>query len=317
MTAGKREEDLARLFQAIGPRKQPDAAMEERVYAATLNAWEALPDRREEKQRKFDYRWVALAASVVLAAVLVVVDLATGSKPVGRVQYSLGLDMQPGTAIDADQLVRTTAGEYLNVRTGAGIAISIGPDTSLVFHDPSLISLQQGRIYIDAKEGQLRLLTPHMRVLDIGTIYQVHTDEEGTRVMMREGSVELAFANQKHRLSSAGGQGEYMQVDPKGEVKDQGELPTTDEVWSWRRAARPPLSLDGRTVDEFVTWLARDNGAVVQYDSALVVQQAALERLMAGQGQTTDTYSRDELLETTRFRLVEVDASTWLLQFRH
>ena len=40
----QRDQDLENLFQAVGPRGEPPAEMRERIYEASLEAWEALPE---------------------------------------------------------------------------------------------------------------------------------------------------------------------------------------------------------------------------------------------------------------------------------
>ncbi len=50
-TSQDREQQIADLLNAAGPRLEPDAEMRERVYSATLEAWNDLPE--EQVKRSF------------------------------------------------------------------------------------------------------------------------------------------------------------------------------------------------------------------------------------------------------------------------
>ncbi len=308
------EEDLASLFQAVGPRSEPGADARQRVYAAALETWQALPDESAYRRR---YPHWAIAASVLLAGVLALYLNWDAGGRIGEVAYSRGGEKAAGEPLREGEVVRTGRDETLSLRLRSGVVISLGTDAQATFHHHEQVTLDRGRAYVDAETGSVRLHTPHVRIDDIGTVYQVQADARQTLVVMREGRVELAFANRQLALGSKPGAGEFVRVDAAGEIAEQGELTTTDDAWQWHKTARAPLRLNGVSVSDYVKWLARDNGIDLRYGSAAVAQQAELETLRASAAHNSDNYNRDQALETTNFKVREVDEHTWLLDFRN
>ncbi len=214
-------------------------------------------------------------------------------------------------------VLQTQIDQHLSVRLESGVVIGVGPESQIVLHSEDHVLLEIGQAYVDATVGQLKLHTPHLQVVDIGTIYQIRATNAESLVMMREGRVELAFANQQLELESGNGLGEFVRVLASGELTERGEVKTTDSVWGWYKEARKPLPLNGLSVRAYVQWLAQDNGIELTFRTPAVAQQAELEQLSAANAQTTDTVTRDKVLETTTgFVIRELDETTWLLDFR-
>lgn len=311
------DEDLMNLFQAVGPRAEPSAESRDRAYAATLAAWQPLP---EAQSAKFGHKYWAIAAAIAAVAVIPlligIVQQEGGQEQVGQIAFVQGSERNLDVPVHSGEVLRTQENEYLRMTPNSGVKISLGPKTQLSLHNEELLTLNKGQIYVDAEIGQLRLLTAHLQAVDIGTIYQAHVTADQTWIATREGRVELAFSNQQQELKSANGKGEFVSVTASGEISASGHVQTTDPVWSWQKVARAPLQLDKLDVKSYVLWLARDNGIELKYRSSAVVQQAALERLRATRGQTTESYSMDEALETTNFTVRELNANTWELDFR-
>ena len=313
------DDEIAALLQAVGPRAEPDDEVRARVYDAVLNEWEDLPAEQAPPSRRWHRSLWAMAASVLLVGTVLftgLVDL-SGPTQVASVTYSRGSQLTAQTPVFSNQVIRTAAGEYVSLRLQSGVLLGLDADSVLSVHDQRLVTLNRGRVYVDAAEGQMRLLTPHLQIVDIGTIYQVQTDSEHSRVWMREGQAELAYGAEQLAVSSAAGSGDYVQVSAQGVLIEQGVVATTDQLWSWHQAARAPLELNGQTVYDFVQWAARDSGMQVRVSSPLVGQMAAMEQLQASPGQTSEHYTVEEALETTGFTVTEQDKHTWVLAFKN
>ena len=310
------DQDLTNLFQAVGRRAEPSDGARERVHAAVLDAWESLPESRPSSAapHRLYQRW-AIAATVAVVGILWFAVSPTMRSETGQIVYS-STRAESLRELHEGEVLRTESDQYLSVQLASGPQLRIAPNTQVSFHNKDTVTLNSGQVYVDAEIGALRLLTPHLQAIDIGTVYQVKTDADETWVAIREGLVSLAFANQEVSIESAAGMGEFIRVSSSGQVAEQGEIATTDTVWSWQKAARKPLALDQLDVYTYVSWLARDNGVKLQYRSSAVAQQAKLERLSASQGQNTDTYPMVRTLETTNFVVVDIDEHTWMLDFR-
>lgn len=311
------DDAMSRLFKAAGPRKAPSDAMRERVYAQVLDAWTALPEAAPARTLRAPY---ALVAAVLCAALLGVLGwfalpMLSGAEAAGTLTYSSN-PHEIGQPVRIGQTVSTRHDSFAKITLQNRVSVSLGPSTRVVVHDAALLSLTQGRIYVDAGHGQIRLLTPHVQVVDIGTIYQVVSNDAQTTVTMREGEVQLVFDRNHHRLAARDGYGDFVAISAAGEIVEDGRLSTTDTSWSWQQAARAPLKLDRLPVLDYVQWLARDSGISLRFASNAVQQQAQLEQLRAPPASTTDNYAKEDALRTTNFKLVQLSPHSWVLDFR-
>ncbi len=301
---------LARVLRAAGPREEPDAAMRGRVYAATLTAFEAMPETRPRE--RVWYPWAA-AAGVALTVLIGLASgvLPTGTAPVAELVHASGGSERPGRWLEAEAEVATGAGELITLELASGVLLTLDAMTRVQVHARDQVSLREGRLYVDAARGRVRLLTPHVQIVDIGTIYQVRSDRSGTEVSMREGMAELAFAAREATLHAADGRGEVLHVGPQGDVLARREVATTASDWHWRNPGRAPLALEGLNVREYLVWLARDTGRTLQFASRAVEQEAAMETLFADANRYADVLELADVLETTSFEVIDVNDYTW------
>ena len=92
----QKDTDVEQLLMAAGQRQNPPADMRERVYSATLAAWQDLPDetaRREAAGRSGAGRWLAVAASALItvaAATFWLSQSEPAAGPVGHIVYARG-----------------------------------------------------------------------------------------------------------------------------------------------------------------------------------------------------------------------------------
>eukprot|EP00752_Nemacystus_decipiens_P017193 g15402.t1 len=193
----------------------------------------------------------------------------SGAEAAGTLTYSSN-PHEIGQPVRIGQTVSTRHDSFAKITLQNRVSVSLGPSTRVVVHDAALLSLTQGRIYVDAGHGQIRLLTPHVQVVDIGTIYQVVSNDAQTTVTMREGEVQLVFDRNHHRLAARDGYGDFVAISAAGEIVEDGRLSTTDTSWSWQQAARAPLKLDRLPVLDYVQWLARDSGISLRFASNAV-----------------------------------------------
>jgi len=54
----------------------------------------------------------------------------------------------------------------------------------------------------------------------------------------------------------------------------RGALAPDASAWDWVHGITPPFSIEGRTVDEFLTWAGRETGRTVEYASPEAARQA-------------------------------------------
>jgi ferric-dicitrate binding protein FerR (iron transport regulator) len=287
--------DLAALLRAVGPREQPPAAMAAAVRDAVAAEWRAtVAARQPAAQRRNVQPWVALAASV--AAVAIAVGLAlprfgADDEPfatVARVDGSVQVrdvdagEWQPvttGASLTATDRIRTLADGRLAVRRNDGLELRLDAATELAFDDPDRASLASGRVYVDAGRpgtgtGSFVLDTPQGAVRHLGTQYSVGLDGGGVQVAVREGSVAVEHG----RSPVIARAGEALVITGDGAVR-RASVPAFGDAWHWAEAMAPTFAIEGRSLDEFLAWAARETGRDVIYASADAAREAETTQL--------------------------------------
>ncbi|MGE3464384.1 MAG: FecR domain-containing protein, partial [Pseudomonadales bacterium] len=308
------EQEVARLLALAGPRTSPPADVEARVRAATLAAFDALPDPEvrpsQSPARTFPQTlgW-ALAASLLLSIALGWLLLRDDALPrAGEIRFATGgytvrgsgdgsTDLLPGS------IVRTSSEGRLLVDLGGRRDLRVDQGTSLTLHSDSEVWLHGGRIYVDAagRKG-LVVVTPNASITDLGTQFEVVVSGERLDVTTREGAVEVAVGGRRIQSRASPGKGEALMIDGVA-LRETGSVPTTGERWAWTQASRPEFSVGGRSVREYLDWAAREGGRVLVFTSPLSEQQADLRRLGGSGLVDADPASVARVLAATSFEL--------------
>ena len=69
-----------------------------------------------------------------------------------------------------------------------------------------------------------------------------------------------------------GGAGELLTISDGGTTRSR--LAPSASQWKWVNEVTPPFSIEGRSVDDFLTWAGRETGRTVVYSSAAAESQA-------------------------------------------
>jgi ferric-dicitrate binding protein FerR (iron transport regulator) len=93
-----------------------------------------------------------------------------------------------------------------------------------------------------------------------GTQFEVRVGVATVRVRVREGGVVLA----DDRGSWPAPAGHELVLAAGGRVA-RSEVPLHGEAWSWVQEIAPPFVLEGRTLGEFLSWVARETGRQVRW----------------------------------------------------
>lgn len=313
------DDDLQKLLRAAGPRSEPPTEVRERVRAATLDAWEALPEKRPQRPRTLPF---ALAASVFAAFVLGFIYLkepAPGISPVGEIVFASGAySVRGGDELAPPQIapgamVGTSAEGHLFVALSDAISVRFDSSTRATLHDGAEIWLHQGRLYIDANEGQagsVRIITDDgATITDVGTIFEVEAHAETVTIVVREGAVDVAAGVNQASAEASAGKGEALAIVGL-DIERRGTVATTAARWNWVEATRPPFDAAGRKVYDFLAWAARETGRELVFEGDAVEQQARLAPLVAKGANAQLTLPFEAVFTdlTKHFRIVETDA---------
>lgn len=282
---GMDDRDLERLLGAAGARVRPSARAMAEARAAVEAEWRATVAARRSRQRTLTWAAAAgiaaTAVAVWIARPLVGPDggpVAAMARVVGDVQLDRGdgrwVPLGPNDSVAADSRLRTGADGRAALRLRDGVELRLDSGTVIAVEDASHARLAGGAVYVDAAVGpdstspEFSLETAAGNVRHLGTQYQARFADGTLRVGIREGRVEVDGHGGKVR----GDAGEQL-VLQQGRVVRSRLAPTADE-WNWVATITPPFEVEGRSVDAFLAWVARETGRAIVYATPGAAQRA-------------------------------------------
>lgn len=232
--------------------------------------------------------FVGSLATAAAVAILFVLPHATSDRPVAiaqiaRIEGDVRRTPTHATPIHTNTI---TTGETIETADGR-IAIAMGSlslrvdrNTRLVAANAKQIELQQGRIYVDSggvnAHSELRIVAPGAVIQHRGTQFQVASDHGTTRVLVREGRVQLQTAQAHDAVDLTAGDG--ASIDGSS-VSVQHGLSAYSNEWQWASAIAPTFDIEDRPFAEFLTWITREHGWQLRYASADLQRAAQSTRL--------------------------------------
>ena len=287
--AGEDDVDLARLLVATGTRDQPSAAASAQVRAAVEAEWRRYVAVRRRRQYS---NWAAAAGVAVAALALWMArplylpaagPVASLARVIGDTQIDTGdgrwTPLAAGSVVKAGAVIRTGGNGRAALTMQDGVQLRLDSVTRVAFNDASKVSLSRGAVYVDsgaetgAPTAGFVLETPVGSVRHLGTQYEARLADGDLRVGIREGRVEVTGA----RGTVLGGAGELLTVSDDSATRSR--LSPTASEWKWVNDVTPPFSIEGRSVDAFLIWAARETGRKVVYSSPAAEHQARIVTL--------------------------------------
>jgi ferric-dicitrate binding protein FerR (iron transport regulator) len=291
-SAADRDSDpMAQLIRSAGRREAPPVDHYESVRAASHRAWqEKLAERRAPWSRQL----LAIAASVafvILSGLMFLNYTRLAVEPAAVLTVALGpseilrADEErwaafdtPGMSLATGDRIRTGAGAAFEFEDGTALRVMAGSNFAIA--GPRQIDLSSGTLYLDSGDAAanqpVEIVTSWGRVTDIGTQFEVSASDSGLRVRVRSGLVVLT----DHSLLQAfsGTAGDELELVGRGANSrlTRGTVPRNDESWAWAEAlALAPASSPG-SIREYLTWIARETGREMIFDSSSTEIQAEL-----------------------------------------
>ena len=290
--------DLAALLRAVGPRVQPPADMAAAVRAAVAAEWRTTVAARRQAlaptRRRVVQPWMALAASVAAIAIGVGIALprwnGTGD-PVATVARVSGAaavrhsadgawqSLAAGSNVAATDEIRTDASGRVALRRPDGLEVRLDAATQLAVNAADRASLVSGNVYVDAGApgtggDDFVIGTPYGDVRHLGTQYVASVKDGLLQVAVREGSVAV----DKGKTPVVARAGEALRIARDGAVS-RSQLDVYGEAWRWAESVAPEFAIEGRSLDEFLTWAGRETGRKVVYTSADAAREAETTQL--------------------------------------
>jgi hypothetical protein len=298
-------DDVSRLVKLGGLRPPPPDERLERLRTAAHAEWIHVVAYR--RRRRVTVAAVGIAAAVLLAVRLVPdrdrdgnsggpALTATLTSATGAVQRAPRAATEPVSLRNGDGVTATDRISTLETVVAAfalanGATLRVNERTSVLIESPSVVTVEQGAVYIDtggASAGAaIEVRTALGVIRDIGTQFEVDVTERRTRVRVRDG--EIVFT--RNRVDTRAGRG--TQLVAAGDGVASSSVPVFGAEWEWIGRLPSSFDLGTHTLMEFLTWVARETGYTVAFESEDLAEKV---RRMTVQG-SVDGLTPDEALE--------------------
>ena len=116
--------------------------------------------------------------------------------------------------------------------------------------------------------------TPYGDVRHLGTQYVASIKDGLLQVAVREGSVAV----DKGQMPVVARAGEALTIARDGAVS-RSQFDVYGESWRWAESVAPEFAIEGRSLDEFLTWAGRETGRKIVYTSADAAREAETTQL--------------------------------------
>ncbi len=297
---------VASLIRAAGRRTEPPIDAYQHVLTAATAAF------REKIAKRRGRTWLLLAgaASVATLAIALLLpwnatstksQLATVARVIGTAELATDGDWMPmtttGDALAEGARLRTLAGGGVALALDGGASLRLAAATEVEMDGPRRVLLRSGTLYLD-NAGSVgtgyRIETPAGTARDVGTQFELRVADGVLRLRVREGRVEIDRAGQL----LTGSAGEQLEIDSLGGVT-RSPIAATDTAWQWAETIAPAPDIDGQPASVLLTWVARETGRRLHYESAAVETRAATVILHGNIRHLAPLAALDVMLATT------------------
>ena len=294
---GREDSDvLEALLRRTGRRPPVPAERAVRVRSTVRAEWEALLERRRAR-RRWAWRLGTAGVAAAMASLFWLIaplgddgrsprrgdptapGLRTARDAVlaGRVErvvegaWSTRRDggrmmaSRRGDEVPVGVELTTEASGRLAMRLESGHSVRLDAASAIRVAGPLEIALVRGAVYIDSggpgrPSAPITIQTPHGAIRDQGTQFEVRDMGTSLRIRVREGKVALASpgvtldvpAGQEAALTQAGG-------------LVRREMTADDLALDWVTLVSAPLEVQGRSLQEFLNWVARERGLRLRF----------------------------------------------------
>jgi ferric-dicitrate binding protein FerR (iron transport regulator) len=222
------EDQIAALLRLAGPRPRVSDERAARVRAAVHDEW------RRGVRKRSSVRWLLAAAAAAVIAVVMVLPR----------EHPVPAPTTPWIETHANTLSLDWNGATLRV----------DKETRVRLDSSRVATLDRGAVYFDGTHRGIAIKTPFGEIRDIGTQFEARLRDGSLRVRVREGSIDL-----RGNIATAG-----MELVANGQTVTKNAIAVSGAEWKWIEDAAPPLRLEGLTLREAVTRVAREKGLRVE-----------------------------------------------------
>jgi ferric-dicitrate binding protein FerR (iron transport regulator) len=284
--SGRPPEDdpIARILEQAGPRPAAPHEGAQRVRAAVRAHWRketgAAPRRRAPV-------WIAASLAAAAAVVIVVAwgvwsrgqrppgaetPIATLLRSEGSIRLADGAPLRAGDTLAPGASIETAADGRAALALVDGSSLRLDSGTHVRLLPGPTLDLEQGGIYVDSGPGQARRAFLEVRtrlgvVRDIGTQFEIRLMGDELWLSVREGLATLARAGR----SFAAPAGRRLVAGATGVESRALQGPD----WTWVLAIAPAFEMEGKTLHEYLDWLARETGWRVEFLDPAIAREVS------------------------------------------
>lgn len=267
------------LLRVTGRRPAVSADRTGRVRDAARARWMSEVAGRARRRR---VRWVVSMASAAVAIVAVGLGFRMLRPPIPaepsgvRVERVWNVAQLPvGSIVPRGYVVTTGLDARVALRAATGHSVRLDIDTTLRVISGSEFALERGAVYVDAHRGSapsgtsIRINTPVGTVEDRGTQFEARLEGSALALRVREGVVTVQRRDERFEAR----EGQTLRLGASGPV-DRTEDAATGAAWSWVEAIAPAMEIDGKSLLDFLHWIARERGVRLEFDDPGLAEKA-------------------------------------------
>lgn len=281
------EQELERILKKVGPRPLPPQEVRQETKSAVYALWR---EQVETSRRARMTRRLALAASVVIVVTAglfllenrVPESIASVDGSMNRVEtYTDGSWREfNGESLGRSSRIRTGSDAYLSLSLMNGINVRLDQNTDVSLTDVEMLSLLKGSVYVDSygflPDGGFVVNTGFGSANDIGTQFVVTTHEDGWNVQVREGVVVVRDSE----ITTLVELGERLTISAD-DVMTTTEVKSDDPSWKWTENVSPLFVIEGKSLNDYLEWMARETGRKIEFQTELA-RSAAKSTMLHG-----------------------------------
>jgi ferric-dicitrate binding protein FerR (iron transport regulator) len=313
------EQQLERILKKAGPRPLPPKEVSEAIRSELHAAWreEVAISRRTKKTQ-----WLAVAASVaiVVAAGLFQLQKETpesiasvdGSINSVEIYSNGGWEVLAQDSLVGSSRIRTGNNAYLSLTLATGMNIRLDQNSEISLKEVGTLNLKNGSVYVDSyghRPGAGFVVTTEFgSANDIGTQFAVSAHEDGWNIQVREGAVLVHDDGVNTQLEL----GDRLDISANDVMKTTKVEPD-DASWKWAEKVSPHFVIEGRSLNDYLDWMARETGTKVSFRTELArstakrtILHGTIEGLLPGE-------SLSVVLSTTELGVVDDNSESILI----
>ncbi len=219
--------------------------------------------------------------------------------------------LRPGDEVHVGWELATAERGRLALRLGSGHSVRLDAGTRVSVLADRVLALAHGAVYVDSGSpsavGAIEIRTPLGSIRDVGTQFEVRWLTTSVRVRVREGKVGLQGAGTSVEV----GAGHELEVTESGRIDRREWTPAAG--LDWIDTVTPMYRIDGRSLKEFLDWMARERGLRLRFDSPRAALAAAGIRLSGSVDGMTLDQALDSVLVTSQMSH-SIDAGVLLVR---